>query len=204
MEKILTCVDLGAGLGGLSEAFWRSHRWIVDRVDNDPELASVPGMVTWDYTQPWSEKPATLDDRYDLVLAGPECREFSLGFNAPSAVASRAGVQFSPDMTQIKSVQRFIDHAAPTWWLVENVMGSIKHLQHRLGTPQIIGSRVLYGTVPQILVDPLTVAGLAKKTTMTGYHARSLVPLPISTAIMEAVEEQRMLSEWVVDGDSGR
>lgn len=195
-----TVIDLGAGLGGLSEAFHQSPAWDLHRVDIDPALSDVPGMVLWDYTDPGS-RPDCLRESYDLVLAGPECVEFSLGYNSPRVRAQRAGESYSPNMTQIQSVLRFIDLASPTWWLIENVIGSIKYLTKTCGTPQIIGSRVMYGTVPSILMTRDQVEAMPNKTEMSGYHARSLVPLPLSHAILEAVEQQTLLTEWVVDGD---
>ena len=95
-------LDLFSGLGGFSEAFVRAGDEVL-RVENNPLLSEVPHTTMQDVL--------AMRDRlhlfhaqgepireYDVLLAAPPCREFSLAYSAPRAVAQRNGEDFEPSM----------------------------------------------------------------------------------------------------------
>ena len=77
-------LDLFSGLGGFSEAFVRSGDEVL-RVENNPLLSEVPHTTMQDVHE-MRERLALYHAQgepireYDVLLAGPPCREFSLAY----------------------------------------------------------------------------------------------------------------------------
>ncbi len=190
-------LDLYSGLGGASEAFTHgAEPWSVLRYENNPLLADIPYTILCDLTecQEWPRH------KVDVIWASPPCLEFSTGFNAPGPTAQRDGVDFQPDLTLVKRAVEIIDELEPTYWIIENVIGAIKHFEPFLGPPrQIIGSFVLWGNMPFLHVDNFN-------HTKTGVdpggsnplrsNVRAKIPLELSQALRRAVESQTQLSDW--------
>lgn len=198
-------LSMWAGLGGLCEAFVRSGDEVL-RVNNNPLLSEVECMSIQDVFavrdrlhlyhaqgQPIRE--------YDVFLAGIPCHEFSFGFHAPQAVASRKGEyeDYEPDMSHLECALDIIRITKPRYWLIENVVGSIKHFAKYGLTPRIIvGSHVLYGNFP--LFGQIQIPTKAERDTGPSdplrMNKRAKVPIELSMAIRKAMVEQTTLFEF--------
>jgi hypothetical protein len=197
MKRML---DLCSGLGGASEAFVRSDEWEVIRIENNPILEHIPETIIgdiFDTTDRWERSGCP---HVDLIWSSPPCLEFSLAYAAPGPIAFRAGEDYSPDLSLVIESKRIIDMIQPSTWVIENVMGSIRHLQPILGPPRmIIGSFVLWGNFPL-----LGLMGFAHSKFDNDSHAsdplrankRAKVPLQISTALLTALATQTNISNW--------
>ena len=140
-----------------------------------------------------------VSEKVDLVLFSPPCREFSLGFHAPQAIASREGryEEYSPDMSILKAGLEIIKMLEPRFYIIENVKGSIRHFEPYVGPPVYsIGSFWFYGNFPQFIVnEPVKKKSQGEKWSNHPLREnyRALIPLPISQAIKQAVESQTSL-----------
>ena len=188
-------LDLFSGLGGASEAFVHGpNPWAVLRYENNPALGEIPYTTLCDLTN----FDIHIRHAVDLVWASPPCTEFSRGFNAPGPTAEREGRDFQPDLTLVKRAVEIIAELEPSTWVIENVVGSIKHLEPILGEPrQIIGPFVLWGNHP--LLD-LGDFDFEKKGDFPPSemrpNLRAKVPLELSQALRSALENQTQLSDW--------
>jgi len=199
-------LDLCSGLGGFSEAFVNDLGWEIMRIENNPLLSEVPHTEIIDIF----ELRDTLVDMFrrgyqpekvDLILFSPPCREFSLGFNAPQAVASREGrfEEYSPDMTILECGLEIIELLNPRFYIIENVKGSIRHFEPYVGEPECsIGSFWFYGKFPNFKAGLQGKIPNKSKMDKGSKHPlrlqyRALIPLPISKAIKQAVECQTSL-----------
>jgi hypothetical protein len=195
-------LSLCAGLGGLCEAFVRSGDEVL-RVDNNPLLSEVECMSIQDI-KAMSERLHVYHAQgqpireYDVLMAGIPCHEFSLAFSAPQAIASRAGEfdDYEPNMELLECVLDIIRITKPRYWLIENVMGSIRHFaKYGLEPRLIVGSHVLYGNFP--LFDnniPMpTKAERDKGPNPLRANIRAKVPIALSVAIRKAIIEQKTL-----------
>lgn len=188
-------IDLFSGLGGASEAFVHGpNPWAVLRYENNPALGEIPYTTLCDLTN----FDIHIRHAVDLVWASPPCTEFSRGFHAPGPTAEREGRDFQPDLTLVKRAVEIIAELEPSTWVIENVVGSIKHLEPILGEPrQIIGPFVLWGNHP--LLD-LGDFDFEKKGDFPPSemrpNLRAKVPLELSQALRSALENQTQLSDW--------
>tara|TARA_R110000824_G_C15180082_1_gene673682 strand:+ start:138 stop:788 length:651 start_codon:yes stop_codon:yes gene_type:complete len=203
-------IDLFSGLGGASEAFVNDDEWIVRRFDNNPLLEEIEYTHITDNMFLDAEKLCIFlcngyGKQVDLIWASPPCTDFSSAYNAPKSKKSRGEKGFEswePDFELLKSTIQFITLHQPKYWVIENVAGSIKMFEKYLGKPtQIIGSQVLWGNFPFIMLSP----GF-KKNKSDGdswssdplrANKRAKVPYEISQGLKIAMEEQRTLWEWV-------
>jgi hypothetical protein len=197
-------LDLCSGLGGFSEAFVNDLDWEVMRIENNPLLSEVPHTEIIDIFEFRDTLNDMIEKGYtpaypDLILFSPPCREFSLGFHAPQAVASREGryQEYSPDMSILKCGLDIIKMLNPRYWIIENVKGSIRHFEEYVGRPKCsFGAWYFYGNFPSFQV----LGVIPKKENMDkgSQHPlrlqyRSIVPLSISKAIKQEVECQKSL-----------
>jgi hypothetical protein len=198
-------LDLCSGLGGFSEAFINDLDWEVMRIENNPLLSEVPHTEIIDIFEFRDTLNDMIERGYepaypDLILFSPPCREFSLGFNAPQAVASREGryEEYSPDMSILKCGLDIIKMLNPRYWIIENVKGSIRHFEEYVGRPQCsYGAWFFYGKFPTFNVGPGLIPNKAHMDKGSQHplrlQYRSLVPLEVSKAIKQAVECQTSL-----------
>ena len=188
--------DLCSGLGGWSEAWTDTHARVF-RFDNFELVQHVPHTHNEDVTQ-WMDWV----DNYpapDLILASPPCLEFSQAFWAPRSIARREGRDFEPDLSIAKAVRDIIAHVKPRWWIVENVVGSIKDLDQVFGRRiQIIGPYVLWGNFPYLpLQREFRKADLPDKRGPLRGNYRAIIPFEISQAVRRSWFEQPDLKEWL-------
>ena len=195
-------LDLFSGLGGASEAFMEADDWAVQRIENNPDLGWVPNTQIKNVQE--LVKPYHLPSGVDLIWASPPCLDFSSAFSAPGPIAARAGLDFEPDMEPLQAAKRIIDEVQPKYWVIENVRGAIPHFEELLGKPrQIIKERwFLWGNFPLLCVEPDWRVHPHHKERIWGtehlaMNKRSLIPLEISEAMLSAVNNQTVLSDWV-------
>lgn len=186
-------VDLFSGLGGASEAFVRAD-WDVLRIDNNPLLSEIPHTIMMDIEN------ITIEDAHrmkvDLLWASPPCTEFSQGYSAPGPTAKREGKAFLPGLGMVKKSMEIIQEVKPRFWVIENVIGSIKHLKKLLGEPrQIIGPYVLWGNFPFIHWSPPPDHKKpdAWSTNPLRANIRAKIPLGLSEGLLQTITAQTTL-----------
>lgn len=186
-------IDLFSGLGGASESFVMDVGYAVLRYDNNPLLMNVPNTTICDLTN----YEIKIRHKVDLVWASPPCYDFSRAYNAPAPTAQRNGVEFEPDLNLLKKSIELIEELKPTHWVIENVVGSIKHFEPFLGQPrQIIGPFVLWGNFPLIDVPrgfKHTKKEIDKRWSPIRSNVRAKIPLEISAGLKTAIESQTKL-----------
>lgn len=194
-------LDLFSGFGGASEAFIQdTDNWTVLRIDNNPLLASVPNTVM-DDVKSLARRIHGSQHTIDVVWASPPCREFSTAYNAPRSVAARGGIPYEPDMSLLHAAIDIIKTVKPRYWIIENVVGSIRYFAEELGEPrQIIGPYVLWGNFPTFAVDESKLESKKSKDKHSANPLRSnykaKVDFEISQALKEAVENQKSIFHY--------
>lgn len=197
-------VDLFSGLGGASEAMVQDQGWNVLRIENNPLLQDVPFTKIEDVKVIKDNvKSNWLVPKIDLIWASPPCREFSNGYSSPKSIHSREhGLDsYEPDMSLLKAAIDIIQTVKPKYWVIENVVGSIRYFNEFLGEPrQIIGPYVLWGNFPYLTVDEARIIAKSKKDVHSSNPLRSnykaKVDFQISYALKRAVENQSSILDW--------
>lgn len=196
-------LDLFSGLGGASEAFAQDpSNWNVLRIDNNPLLSEVPNTVIMDLRE---ITPQRMHENYiDCIWASPPCLEFSGGFASPKSIASRSpgGLEsYEPNMEFLELAIEIIEIVKPKFWIIENVIGSIRYFKEYLGAPkQIIGPYVLWGNFPELYVNHSLLK--SKKNKDTGSYdplrsnRRAKVDFEISRALKESIENQKSILDF--------
>ena len=199
-------LDLFSGLGGASEAFIRDSGWSVLRIDNNMLLKNIPRTLIMDIKKVASIvcKPGWMTDTIDVIWASPPCTEFSGGYSSPKSIASRsqAGLDsYHPDMSLLETALEIIDILKPKYWVIENVIGSIRYFEPYLGKPrQIIGPYVLWGNFPYMIVDESRIK--TKKSKDPGpsnplrSNVRAKVDYVISKGLKNGIENQSSLRDF--------
>lgn len=193
-----TIIDLFSGLGGASEAFTQGPEpWTVLRYENNPALGDVPYTTLCDLV----DFDIHVRHGVDLVWASPPCLEFSRGFAAPAPTAEREGRHFEPSLDLVKRAIEIIEELQPMCWVIENVVGAIKHFEPLLGEPrQIIGPFVLWGNFPFVDIPRDFEHTKAGVDVWSGNPLRAnikgKIPLEVSRALRRAVEQQTQLFDW--------
>lgn len=200
-------LDLFSGLGGASEAFVQDvDNWTVLRIDNNPLLGNVPFTVIDDIknvipklTNKWHDYTNVID----CIWASPPCLEFSNAFSAPKSIHVREhGLDsYQPDMSLLTTALDIIETVKPKYWIIENVVGSIRYFRDLLGEPrQIIGPYVLWGNFPYLDVDDNQLVSKSKKDVHSSNPLRSnykaKVDFSISASLKDAIENQKSLFEY--------
>ena len=198
-------LDLFSGLGGASEAFIQdTDNWSVLRIDNNPLLTGVPNTVIDNIS---NLHPQNYGIRYppgkgrlkiECIWASPPCREFSTAYNAPRSGAARGGIPYEPDMSLLHATIDIIKTVKPRYWIIENVVGSIRYFAEELGEPRlIIGPYVLWGNFPTFAVDENKLESKASKDKHSANPLRSnykaKVDFEISQALKYAIENQKSI-----------
>ena len=197
-------LDLFSGFGGASEAFVQDlGNWTVLRIDNNPLLGGVPFTVIDDIKNIKPNYGVYLDAKIDCIWASPPCREFSNGYSSPKSIHAREhGLEsYKPDMTLLTAAMDIIERVKPKYWVIENVVGSIRYFKEYLGEPrQIIGPYVLWGNFPFLeLQEPLQTKASkdvhSSNPLRSNYKAK--VDFAISKALKDAIEKQSSILEYV-------
>jgi hypothetical protein len=200
-------LDLFSGLGGASEAFVQDlGNWTVLRIDNNPLLGGVPFTVIDDIDnvkQNLTGPVFEIAEKIDVIWASPPCRDFSNAYSSPKSIHVREhGLDsYRPDMSLLTTALDIIDYVKPKYWIIENVVGSIRYFRDHLGEPrQIIGPYVLWGNFPLLDIDSSQLESKSKKDVHSSNPLRSnykaKVDFEISRSLKKAVEEQKSLFEY--------
>lgn len=196
-------LDLFSGLGGFSEAFYRAGDEVV-RVENNPLLSEVPATSMQDVLT-MRDRLLKFESRgepirsVDVIVAGPPCTEFSLAYGAPRAVAHRANEEFEPSMELLEATLEIIRIVKPRYWIIENVIGSIKYFEdYGLPPRQIHGPHVFYGNYPMFQPGPIPTKASKDKHSGNPLRAnhKALIPFTISESLRKAIVEQTTLFQF--------
>ena len=199
-------LDLCSGFGGFSEAFVRCPHWEVMRIEINPLLSEVPDTEIIDVLEFRDNLLDMIERGYnparpDLILASPPCREFSTGFRSPRSQSAidRELDSYQPDMKILEACLDIISMLKPTYYIIENVRGSIRYFEPRLGKPICsVGAWWFYGKFPSFDVN----LEVPEKRTMDKRHSplrvqhKSVIPLVVSQAIKKAIETQTSLFQF--------
>ena len=199
-------LDLFSGLGGASEAFIQdTDNWTVLRIDNNPLLSGVPNTMMQDIEVLANNifGPQNVKKKIDVIWASPPCRDFSSGYNSPKSIASReVGIEnYDPDMSLLIASLKIIEIVKPKYFIIENVVGSIRYFEQFLGAPrQIIGPYVLWGNFPYVAVDESKLESKKSKDKHSANPLRSnykaKVDYELSRALKEAIENQKSILSY--------
>lgn len=193
-------LDLFSGLGGFSEAFLRAGDEVC-RVENNPLLSEVPKtsmddvFAVRDRLEDYQQRGIPMRE-YDVLLAAPPCREFSLAYSAPRAKAQRNGEEFEPNMQPLEATLDIIDMTKPRYWVIENVIGSIRFFkEYGLEPRQIHGSHVLYGNFPMFQCGKLPTKASKDTNSQNPLRAnlKALIPFELSESLRSAIISQKTL-----------
>ena len=197
-------VDVFSGLGGASEAMVRSPGWAVLRIENNPRLANVPFTVIDNVENvAKSVKGNPGFEKLELIWASPPCTEFSGGFSSPKSIASREiGLEnYKQNLDLMLSALQIIETVKPKYWVIENVVGSIRYFKEYLGEPrQIIGPYVLWGNFPMIdlkaeMIIPKKYKDSNSRDPLRS-NRRAKVDLLLSMKLKEAIENQTSIFDY--------
>lgn len=194
-------IDLCSGFGGASQAFEESDEWTVRRFENNPDViahSSTPPTIRFDIMKPmrWSRFAGA-----DLVWASPPCYEYTLGYEGPRGRHQRSGSKepYEPCLALPKRCLEIIQRISPTYWVIENVVGSISFLEPILGPPRlIIGPFVLWGEFPLFNVDlPRNHKATADKrwSALRANH-RAKIPGILSEGLRQVLSDQKVLGDF--------
>ncbi len=196
-------LDLFSGLGGFSEAFVLAGDEVC-RVENNPLLSEVPHttmqnvLEVRDRLQEYASRGEPIRE-YDVLLAGPPCREFSLAYSSPRSIAHREGQAFEPDMTLLEATLDIIKITRPRVWVIENVVGSAEYFARAgLEVRQKHGPHQLYGNFPMFECGELPSKASKDKTSTNPLRAnhKALIPLELSAQLRKAIVEQTTLFDF--------
>jgi len=200
-------LDLFSGFGGASEAMVQDTTWSVLRIENNPLLGGVPFTVINDVQQIAKGNlgaPNGSWQKIDLIWASPPCREFSSGYSSPKSIWTRDnGIDsYKPNMNLLLATIEIIEKVKPKYWIIENVVGSIRYFKEFLGEPrQIIGPYVLWGNFPILRLDKSKLVSKSSKDVHSSNPLRSnykaKVDFAISASLKLSVENQQSILDFM-------
>jgi hypothetical protein len=167
-------LDVCSGLEGASQAM-KEHAWQVVTVDNDPAFNPIicADIRKWTWT----------GNRPTLIWCSPPCTEFSREFMPWSKTGKE------PDMSLVLACIRIVMQAAPRYWVIENVKGSLKYIWPILGKPTYVcNPYYLWGHFPDI--NHVRVRSNKEHLSSRQAAERAKIPYSISKALAEAIEIQ--------------
>lgn len=200
-------LDLFSGLGGWSEAFVK-RGYEVQRIENNPLLSGVPHTQEMcvvelrDILQDYHDRGYEVQ-KPDVITASPPCLHFSNAFSSPKSIYQRKyGTLdgYEPPLDLVYATLDIIKLCKPRYWVIENVVGSIRYLEPILGKPrQIIGPYVLWGNYP-LLDDNMTLPSKAdkdKRWSKIRANHKAYIPFKLSHALMIAILSQQTVYDWL-------
>jgi len=200
-------LDLFSGFGGASEAMVQDDTWSVLRIENNPLLGGVPYTIIDDVRNIATQvhmRDKRGDEKIDLIWASPPCRDFSSGYSSPKSIWCREhGIEsYKPNMDLLLAAIEIIEKVKPKYWVIENVVGSIRYFEEYLGEPrQIIGPYVLWGNFPMLDCKPEVIASKSSKDVHSSNPLRSnykaKVDIHISRTLKETIESQQSILDFM-------
>ena len=198
-------LDLFSGFGGASEAMVKDDTWSVLRIENNPLLGGVPYTIIDDVKNIANNifGSHNVKQKIDLIWASPPCREFSSGYSSPKSIWCREhGIEsYQPNMELLEAALRIIEIVKPKYWVIENVVGSIRYFEEYLGEPRhIIGPYVLWGNFPILDCNPEMIEAKSSKDVHSSNPLRSnykaKVDIHISRTLKETIESQMSILDY--------
>lgn len=199
-------LDLCSGLGGFSEAFLEAGHEVL-RIENNPLLADVAEtkIICIFEFRDWLEDNIEGErflwmDNIDLILFSPPCYEFSTAFSAPRSIHERESplIPYQPSTDILECGLDIIEMLKPRYHIIENVRGATKYFKEIVGTPrQINDAYVFWGNFPSFV--PRSFPSKAEKDERWSplrSNVRGKIPIEISSALLEAVENQKSIFEY--------
>ena len=200
-------IDLFAGLGGASEAFYQDSSWQVIRIDNNEALLEhtaglwICDITDYQATRTMIECHLPMEIEKLVIWASPPCLEFSNAYSAPRPTAQRNGESFEPSMSCVLAALDLINYFQPHHWYIENVKGAIDYFNEEIGEAyrQRIGQFFLWGNFPKIALADSTIRGLRKpdkRWSPIRSNIKAKVPIEYSQAIMASIDNQSTLTSF--------
>lgn len=105
-------------------------------------------------------------------------------------------------MSLLEAALRIIEIVKPKYWVIENVVGSIRYFEEYLGEPrQIIGPYVLWGNFPMLDCKPEAIASKSSKDVHSSNPLRSnykaKVDIHISRTLKETIDSQQSILDFM-------
>lgn len=191
-------IDLFSGLGGASEAFVQHPDWEVIRVELSENCSHVAHTIMGDVLD--DNLIQSLPSNVDILWMSPPCTEFS---------TARVPRIENPDLTLVKRCRDIVEILQPQAWVLENVVGSIRHLDGILGLPNVIigGKYVLWGKFPKFTANISHHSKMENDSWSTDPlrpQKRAYVPWAISEALRQTLTYQTKLDKYSVKVKSQR
>jgi len=201
-------LDLFSGFGGWSESFLAAGHEVL-RIENNPLLKDVKRTHLIcvkefrDELLNAKERGEPLMD-VDVIMASPPCLEFSNAYNAPKSQWLRDNPlscpdDYEPSLELLEITLEIIDIIKPKYWVIENVVGSIRYFKPKLGIPrQIIGPFVLWGTYPEIIIknELPSKASKDKRWSKLRSNHKAKIPIQLSHGLLVAILEQTNFNDY--------
>lgn len=118
----------------------------------------------------------------DVATFSPPCEGFSLA----SPKVHRGERPTEEDLQLARWPLEFVKVAKPTWWVVENVRGAVKHFEPIYGKPALrYGAFYLWGVIPPFIVErsnaPLKFGGNTWRT--NGVKTGTVRPAAVAATV---------------------
>lgn len=195
-------VDLFAGLGGASQAFFEHPDWFVIRLDNQEFLLEHTQGLTMCDLSDTDRAVSMIEALFDrsrcellVVWASPPCQQYSF------ANAQRSPDDF--DNTLVCAALEIIARLDADAWIIENVKGAIEEFNEIVGHPwrQRINAFYLWGEFGLLafkdVADTEHKKLDSKGSRLLRPNMRGKVPYPVSLALLNVFEHQRTLLDWI-------
>ena len=215
VERLKVFIDLFAGLGGASAAFYDDPEWFVIRIDNNPILLEhTDGLILSDIADVDRTMAIIhrriLDQRANLHVTGDpnemQLKKLIIWASPPCNQYSLANMNRDPDNfdnTLIEATLQYIDRLNPDAWIIENVKGAIETFDEIIGLPwcQSVGAIFLWGQFPILSFRDASsrthTKMLNKGSRALRPNLRALIPYSVSAAYKSSVEYQKTLLDDV-------
>jgi len=196
-------IDLFAGLCGASQAFVDSKNWEVLAIDdNQLCIDSVMGTPGLKYFRRDLSNPADSIKFIENYIARGNYSEIAIWASPPCTEFSDANANrpANPSMVLLESTIAIIEAIEPDSWFLENVKGACREFMPYLGVHrQKMKSFFVWGNFPYVGVPIYTWRKEdAWSTNPLRANIRAKVPLELSQAILEALENQTRIDYWSV------
>tara|TARA_R100001086_G_C11801919_1_gene249082 strand:- start:156 stop:782 length:627 start_codon:yes stop_codon:yes gene_type:complete len=207
MNEQKMIVDLGAGLGGATEAFIDDPNWIVMRFDIAPQVAHIDHMYWGDYVHSTTYVIDRIQEKMHsheilpknlYIWASPECKEWSDGYNSKKSMQRRIGIEFEPDLSQLTAIRHIVEVLKPKAWIVENVQGGMEFINPVLGPPATMRKPFFFwGEFPLFRIPKIETNKTDLGPSEMRYWERSKIPILISESMKKAFDNQTTLTEFI-------
>lgn len=188
-------LDLFSGLGGASQAF-EAAGWEVVTVDINSEFnpticCNIEDLWLTKEFKSWSK------GEFDLIWASPPCVEF-YKVSAPWFEEYKQ----QPSLELVECAKAIINILQPKYWIIENTRLGMPFINKILGKSRhnINGVYYFWGQYPlfeaEVLKNHKVVNDPGHNDPLRS-NKRAKIPLEISRALLDVIENQTDLSRWL-------